>query len=81
MTGRKGRYDGYRRYRIYDDMYGFGVCDDTGACVFLWRDGARKNVVNTMMGCVSIMGLAIVMWCAFGYSLAFGQDHGGVIGI
>ncbi|MBM6765323.1 ammonium transporter [Faecalicoccus pleomorphus] len=40
----------------------------------------RKNVVNTMMGCVSIMGLAIVMWCAFGYSLAFGQDHGGVIG-
>lgn len=61
-------------------MYGFGVCDDTGACVFLWRDGARKNVVNTMMGCVSIMGLAIVMWCAFGYSLAFGQDHGGVIG-
>lgn len=40
----------------------------------------RKNVVNTMMACVSIMGLAIVMWCAFGYSLAFGQDHGGVIG-
>ena len=40
----------------------------------------EKNVVNTMMACVSIMGLAIVMWCAFGYSLAFGQDQGGVIG-
>lgn len=40
----------------------------------------RKNVVNTMMACVSIMGLAVVMWVAFGYSLAFGGNHGGVIG-
>ena len=35
----------------------------------------RKNVVNTMMACVSIMGVAIVMWCLFGYSLAFGGNH------
>lgn len=40
----------------------------------------RKNVVNTMMACVSIMGLAVVMWALFGYSLAFGGNHGGVIG-
>ncbi|MCC8080910.1 MAG: ammonium transporter [Lachnospiraceae bacterium] len=40
----------------------------------------RKNVVNTMMCCVAIMGLAIVMWVAIGYSLSFGTDHGGVIG-
>lgn len=40
----------------------------------------RKNVVNTMMACVSIMGVAIVMWCLFGYSLAFGGNHGGIIG-
>lgn len=40
----------------------------------------RKNVVNTMMCCVAIMGLAIVMWVAFGYSLAFGGNHGGIIG-
>lgn len=40
----------------------------------------RKNVVNTIMSCVSIMGLAIFMWVLFGYSLAFGSDHGGVIG-
>ena len=32
----------------------------------------RKNVVNTMMACVAIMGITIVMWCLFGYSLAFG---------
>ena len=40
----------------------------------------RKNVVNTMMACVAIMGVAIVMCCLFGYSLAFGGNHGGVIG-
>ena len=33
-----------------------------------------------MMACVSIMGLAVVMWALFGYSLAFGGNHGGVIG-
>ncbi len=40
----------------------------------------RKNVVNTMMACVAIMGLSIIMWTLFGYSLAFGKDHGGFIG-
>ena len=32
----------------------------------------RKNVVNTMMACGAIMGLSVVMWTLFGYSLAFG---------
>lgn len=40
----------------------------------------RKNVCNTMMACVSIMGLSVVMWTLFGYSLAFGGNHGGIIG-
>lgn len=40
----------------------------------------RKNVVNTMMACAGIMGLSVVMWVLFGFSLAFGADHGGVIG-
>ena len=40
----------------------------------------RKNVVNTMMACAAIMGLSIFMWALFGYSLAFGTDHGGGIG-
>ncbi|WP_299053256.1 ammonium transporter [uncultured Eubacterium sp.] len=40
----------------------------------------RKNVVNTMMAIVMIMGLATVMWALFGYSLAFGGNHGGIIG-
>lgn len=40
----------------------------------------RKNVCSTMMACVSIMGLSIVMWTLFGYSLSFGGNHLGIIG-
>lgn len=37
----------------------------------------RKNVCNTMMACVSIMGLSVVMWALFGYSLAFWRQSWG----
>ena len=40
----------------------------------------RKNVCSTMMACVAIMGLSVVMWSLFGYSLSFGGNYGGVIG-
>ena len=40
----------------------------------------RKNVCSTMMACVSIMGLSVVMWTLFGYSLSFGGNHLGIIG-
>ncbi|HJD26064.1 MAG TPA: ammonium transporter [Candidatus Blautia intestinipullorum] len=40
----------------------------------------RKNVCSTMMACVTIMGLSVVMWSLFGYSLSFGGNHMGVIG-
>ena len=40
----------------------------------------RKNVGNTMMACVAIMGISVVMWVLFGYSLAFGGNHAGIIG-
>ena len=40
----------------------------------------RKNVVNTMMTSIFVIGIATVMWILFGYSLAFGVDHLGIIG-
>lgn len=40
----------------------------------------RKNVVNTMMTSIFVIGIATVMWVLFGYSLAFGMDHLGIIG-
>ena len=40
----------------------------------------RKNVCNTMMACVAIMGLSVLLWTMFGYSLSFGGNHAGIIG-
>ena len=40
----------------------------------------RKNVCNTMMACVAIMGLSVLLWSMFGYSLSFGGNHAGIIG-
>lgn len=40
----------------------------------------RKNVCNTMMACVAIMGLSVLLWTMFGYSLSFGGNHVGIIG-
>lgn len=34
----------------------------------------RKNVLSVMMQCIFLMGLMTVIWCLYGYSLAFGGD-------
>lgn len=40
----------------------------------------RKNVVNTMMSSVFLIGVSIVLWVLFGYSLSFSGNIGGFIG-
>lgn len=40
----------------------------------------RKNVLSIMMQCFMLLGVLSLQWVLFGYSLAFGPDHGGVIG-
>lgn len=40
----------------------------------------RKNVVNTMMSSVFLIGLSMLLWVLFGYSLSFSGNIGGVIG-
>ncbi|KRL89099.1 ammonium transporter [Lactobacillus kalixensis] len=42
---------------------------------------SKKNAVNTMISVFMITGLAIVLFIAFGYNLAFGKDVGGVFGL
>ncbi|MDR1658052.1 MAG: ammonium transporter [Deltaproteobacteria bacterium] len=42
--------------------------------------GRRKNVINNIMASGFIMGLGIVMWVLFGYSLAFSGNNYGIIG-
>jgi ammonium transporter, Amt family len=40
----------------------------------------RKNVLSTIMHSFFMLALISVQWVLWGYSLAFGPDHGGVIG-
>jgi Amt family ammonium transporter len=40
----------------------------------------RKNVLSIMMQCFMLMGVISIQWVLFGYSLAFGPDHAGLIG-
>jgi len=39
-----------------------------------------KNVLSTIMHSFIVIGLVSVIWVLWGYSLAFGPDHGGFIG-
>ena len=38
----------------------------------------RKNVLSIMMQCFMLLGVISIQWVLFGYSLAFGPDHGGL---
>ncbi|MRX48361.1 ammonium transporter [Pedobacter puniceum] len=40
----------------------------------------KKNVISTMLQSFVCMGLITVLWMVFGFSLAFGEDIGGIIG-
>jgi Amt family ammonium transporter len=39
-----------------------------------------KNVLSTFMHSFVVLGLVTLQWVFFGYSLAYGPDHGGLIG-
>ena len=51
-----------------------------GLAFFYGGLGRRKNVANNIMSSFFLIGIATVMWFAFGFSLAFGADHAGIIG-
>lgn len=51
-----------------------------GLALFYGGMVRKKNVLNTMMHSFIIMVLSSVLWVLIGYSLAFGPDHGSVIG-
>lgn len=40
----------------------------------------KKNVISTMLQSFVCMGLVTIIWIFFGFSLAFGEDIGGIIG-
>jgi Amt family ammonium transporter len=40
----------------------------------------RKNLLSTMMMSFAIIAVIGVLWVLYGYSLTFGDDHGGILG-
>src|SRR5690606_31186479 len=40
----------------------------------------KRNVISTMLQSFVCMGLITIIWVVFGFSLAFGEDIGGIIG-
>jgi len=40
----------------------------------------RKNIINTILSSVMLMGLGSVLWVLIGFSLSFSGDVGGIIG-
>ena len=51
-----------------------------GLALFYGGMVRANNVLSTLMHSVMLMGLITVQWVLLGYSLAFGEDHWGIIG-
>ena len=51
-----------------------------GLALFYGGLVGAKNVVATMVQSFVAIGVISLLWVIVGYSLAFGSDHGGVIG-
>jgi len=51
-----------------------------GLALFYGGMVRKKNVVGTLMQSFIVIALIGVQWVLYGYSLAFGPDHGGIIG-
>jgi Amt family ammonium transporter len=51
-----------------------------GLALFYGGMVRSKNVLSSIMHSLVALGLITIQWVVLGYSLAFGPDHGGVVG-
>jgi Amt family ammonium transporter len=51
-----------------------------GLALFYGGMVRRKNILSTLMMSFVFLGLVGLLWVIYGYSLSFGNDHGGIIG-
>src|SRR3712207_1765603 len=51
-----------------------------GLALFYGGMVRAKNILGTMMHSVFAMGIVSILWVVIGYTLAFGNDVGGLIG-
>jgi len=51
-----------------------------GLALFYGGMVRRKNILGTIVQSLVLIGLISIEWALVGYSMAFGPDHGGIIG-
>lgn len=51
-----------------------------GLALFYGGMVRKKNVLSILMQCFTVLAIVSVQWVLAGYTLAFGSDHGGLIG-
>lgn len=51
-----------------------------GLAMFYGGMVRSKNVLSILMQCLAVMAVVSVQWVLLGYTLAFGPDHGSLIG-
>ncbi len=51
-----------------------------GLALFYGGMVRSKNILSVLMQCFIILGIISVEWSLWGYTMAFGPDHGGIIG-
>ena len=51
-----------------------------GLALFYGGMVRSKSVLNMMMMCLTAIPVVWLLWVAFGYSMTFGPDRGGVVG-
>src|SRR6266446_3263652 len=51
-----------------------------GLALFYGGMVRQRNVLGTLLQSFAALALVSIQWVLFGYSLAFGPDHGGLIG-
>jgi len=51
-----------------------------GLALFYGGMARNKNILGTLMQSFIMLGIITVEWVLWGYSMAFGPDHAGIIG-
>src|SRR3989475_9347892 len=51
-----------------------------GLALFYGGMVRQRNVLGTLLQSFAALALVSIQWGFFGYSLAFGPDHGGLVG-
>lgn len=64
----------------FDRVFGVGAIDDAGTWNVLWWNGESRQCLEHNDKLCGIFALICIQWVILGYTLAFGDDIGQLIG-